>query len=75
MFAGGRQDSRTFFDMKALAPRPLSEVTDIYETDFEEESDVEIDSPRLSLNSVRWSSCGQPAHPPLTVDRAVWEEK
>ena len=49
-----------FFNMKALAPRPLSEATDIIsDTDFEDdESEIEeADSPRLSLNSV--------CHPPL----------
>lgn len=43
--------------MKALAPRPLSNATEMFDTDFEDddsviESDVEDNSPRLSLNSV-----------------------
>ena len=51
MFQKG-QSQEAFFNMKALAPRPQSEVTEIYDTEFEDdESDLE-DSPRLSLNSV-----------------------
>lgn len=47
----------TVFNMKALAPRPLSNATEMFDTDFEDddsviESDVEDNSPRLSLNSV-----------------------
>jgi hypothetical protein len=38
--------------MKALAPRPQSEVTEIYDTEFEDDSEVEDNSPRLSINSV-----------------------
>lgn len=43
-----------FFNMKALAPRPLSEATEMFDTDFEDdESDREdANSPRFSLNSV-----------------------
>ena len=48
-----------FFNMKALAPRPVSEATEMYaselsDTDFEDDESVveEADSPRLSLNSV-----------------------
>lgn len=43
----------SFFNMKALAPRPLSEAT-VFDTDFEEddESEIEDNSPRLSMNSV-----------------------
>jgi hypothetical protein len=46
------QDS--FFNMKALAPRqrPMSEATD-FDTDFEDEdSEIEENSPRLSMGSV-----------------------
>jgi hypothetical protein len=58
MFQKGFQDS--FFNMKALAPRPMSTATEMYDTDFEEDnSDIEEDeeeehgnSPRLSMNSV-----------------------
>jgi hypothetical protein len=57
MFQKGHQD--TFFNMKALAPRPLSTATEMYDTDFEEDtSDIEEEeeeeeySPRISLNSV-----------------------
>lgn len=61
MFQKGFQDS--FFNMKALAPRPMSTATEMYDTDFEddnsdieeEEEEVEI-SPRLSMNSVS-ASC------------------
>lgn len=39
--------------MKALAPRPVSEVTEMYDTEFEDdESEIDDYSPRLSLNSV-----------------------
>jgi hypothetical protein len=43
-----------FFDMKALAPRPVSTATEMFDTDFEDDdSEVdEADSPRFSLNSV-----------------------
>jgi hypothetical protein len=43
-----------FFNMKALAPRPVSDATEMFDTDFEDDdSEVdEADSPRLSLNSV-----------------------
>jgi len=53
MFRKGPQD--TFFNMTALAPRPLSTATEMYDTDFEDDtSDVEEDySPRISINSVR----------------------
>ncbi|KAI6714505.1 hypothetical protein B2J93_8970 [Marssonina coronariae] len=41
-----------FFNMRALAPRPVSEATE-FDTDFEDDlSEVEDDSPRLSVNSV-----------------------
>lgn len=48
---------RSFFDMKALAPRPMSAATEIYDTEFEDDgSDIEIEeeeySPRVSINSV-----------------------
>ncbi len=58
MFQKGHQDS--FFNVTALAPRPLSTGTEMYDTDFEDDnSDIEEDeeeedySPRISLNSVR----------------------
>jgi hypothetical protein len=53
MFQKGHQDS--FFNMKALAPRPMSTATEMFDTDFEDDgSDIEEDySPRISLNSVR----------------------
>lgn len=43
-----------FFNMKALAPRPVSNATEMFDTDFEDDdSEVEeADSPRFSLNSV-----------------------
>ena len=41
-----------FFNMKALAPRPMSDATEMFDTDFEDDSDVEDNSPRLSVNSV-----------------------
>lgn len=52
MFQKGRTTD-AFFNMKALAPRPLSEATEMYDTDFEEDDDSDMDdnSPRLSLNS------------------------
>ena len=53
MFQKGHSTDQ-FFNMKALAPRPLSEATEMMsDTDFEDESEIEeADSPRLSLNSV-----------------------
>jgi hypothetical protein len=52
MFQKGKP-AQTFFNMKALAPRPVSDATEMFDTDFEDdESDAEADSPRLSLNSV-----------------------
>jgi len=52
MFQRGTPDP--FFNMKALAPRPLSNATEMYDTEFEDDSsDIEEDySPRISLNSV-----------------------
>jgi hypothetical protein len=54
-----------FFNMKALAPRPISDATEMYaseisDTDFEDDESVieEADSPRLSLNSVSILSSG-----------------
>jgi hypothetical protein len=53
MFQRGQRND-AFFNMKALAPRPMSEATEIFDdTDFEDDdSDVEDNSPRLSVNSV-----------------------
>jgi hypothetical protein len=60
MFQRGITD--TFFGMKAQAPRPLSEATEMYDTEFEEDENSDIEgeeeeaegySPRISLNSVR----------------------
>lgn len=52
MFQKGFQDA--FFNMKALAPRPLSTATEMYDTEFEDDSDIEVEeeSPRYSLHSV-----------------------
>ncbi|KAF4636090.1 hypothetical protein G7Y89_g1986 [Cudoniella acicularis] len=52
MFQKGRPTD-AFFNMKALAPRPLSEATEMFDTDFEDDNDSDMDdnSPRLSLNS------------------------
>lgn len=52
MYQKGHQDA--FFNMTALAPRPLSTATEMYDTDFEDDnSDIEEEySPRISLNSV-----------------------
>ena len=59
MFQRG-QSNDAFFNMKALAPRPLSEAT-MFDTDFEDDDDSSIieddSSPRISLNSV--SSFGE----------------
>jgi len=47
------QPKDAFFNMKALAPRPVSDATEMFDTDFEEdESEIEDNSPRLSVNSV-----------------------
>ena len=52
MFQKG-QPYDAFFNMKALAPRPLSDATEMFDTDFEDDdSEAEDNSPRLSLNSV-----------------------
>jgi hypothetical protein len=56
MFQKG-QPTDSFFNMKALAPRPMSEATEMFDTDFEDdESEIEDNSPRLSLNSVSYNS-------------------
>lgn len=59
MFQRGSQDA--FFNMKALAPRPMSTATEMYDTEFEDDaSDIEEDySPRISLNSVSYLTCRQ----------------
>ncbi|OBT88040.1 hypothetical protein VE02_02934 [Pseudogymnoascus sp. 03VT05] len=52
MFQKGQHGS--FFDMKALAPRPMSSSTEMYDTDFEDDgSEIEEGeySPRISINS------------------------
>ncbi|KAI9731292.1 MAG: hypothetical protein M1818_007917 [Claussenomyces sp. TS43310] len=51
MFQSGSQEA--FFNIKALAPRPLSTATDIYDTEFEDDSDDETgeESPRYSMHS------------------------
>jgi hypothetical protein len=52
MFQKG-QPSDAFFNMKALAERPVSDATEMFDTDFEDESEVEDNnSPRISINSV-----------------------
>ena len=52
MFQKG-QPIDAFFNMKALAPRPVSDATEMFDTDFEDESEAEDNnSPRLSINSV-----------------------
>lgn len=50
MFQRG-QPKDAFFNMKALAPRPISTATEMFDTDFED-SEVEDNSPRISINSV-----------------------
>ena len=53
MFQKG-QPRDAFFNMKALAPRPMSEATE-FDTDFEDDmSEIEDNSPRHSVNSVRF---------------------
>ena len=64
MFQKGHHGS--FFDMKALAPRPMSSSTEMFDTEFEddnseiEEEEEEDYSPRISINSVcdRWVGVG-----------------
>ena len=53
MFQQGHHGS--FLDMKALAPRPVSASTEMFDTEFEDDgSEIEEDySPRISINSVR----------------------
>lgn len=55
MFQKG-QPTDSFFNMKALAPRPVSDATEMFDTEFEDESEIEDNSPRLSLNSVSCAS-------------------
>jgi Ni/Co efflux regulator RcnB len=51
MFQRG-QTTDSFFNMKALAPRPISNATE-FDTDFEDDmSEPEDNSPRLSVNSI-----------------------
>jgi hypothetical protein len=50
MFQRG-QTTDSFFNMKALAPRPISDATE-FDTDFDDMSEPEDNSPRLSVNSV-----------------------
>lgn len=53
MFQKGQ--TRQFFASQAQAPRPLSEATEIYDTDFEEDfSDLEDMSGRRSVESVSY---------------------
>jgi hypothetical protein len=48
-----RQPQDVVFNMKAQAPRPLSDATEMFDTDFEDDdSEIENDSPRLSIGSV-----------------------
>jgi hypothetical protein len=56
-----------FFNMKARAPRPMSDATEMFDTDFEDDqSEIEDNnSPRLSINSV--SAITLHSSPPLTV--------
>jgi len=63
MFQRG-QPKDQFFNMKALAPRPISTATEMFDTDFEDDmSEIEeADSPRLSLNSVCLTSLFLEAH-------------
>jgi hypothetical protein len=51
MFQKG-QPRDSFFNMKALAPRPMSDATEMFDTDFEDDSEVEDNSPRFSMGSV-----------------------
>ncbi|CZR50657.1 uncharacterized protein PAC_00531 [Phialocephala subalpina] len=50
MFQKG-QPIDAFFNMKALAPRPVSDATEMFDTDFEDSDVEESNSPRLSVNS------------------------
>lgn len=51
MFQKG-QPTDAFFNMKALAPRPVSDATEMFDTEFEDSDVEESNSPRLSVNSV-----------------------
>jgi hypothetical protein len=46
------QPMDSFFNMKALAPRPMSTATEMFDTDFEDSDTEDSNSPRLSVNSV-----------------------
>lgn len=56
MFQKG-QPMDAFFNMKALAPRPMSTATEMFDTDFEDSDEEEGNSPRLSVNSVSRHNC------------------
>jgi hypothetical protein len=73
MFQKG-QPTDSFFNMKALAPRPMSEATEMFDTDIEDdESEIEDNSPRLSLNSVSHNS-SPPPRTLLTSEPRLAEE-
>jgi len=76
MFQNG-QPIDAFFNMKALAPRPVSDATEMFDTDFEEDqSELEDNnSPRLSINSV--STIIAPLSPSTNGDterQAKWND-
>lgn len=51
MFQRGKTQS--FIDATRSSSRPLSEATEIFDTDFEDESEFEEESPKGSFESVR----------------------
>lgn len=53
MFQKG-QPKDAFFNMRQLAARPMSDATEMFDTDFEDDESTidDSNSPRLSINSV-----------------------
>ena len=60
--------TQTLFNAQTLAPRPLSEATEIHDTDFEDDSEVEDNSPRMSINSVGLPKTEQPGSSLMVTD-------
>lgn len=62
----------SFFNMKALAPRPMSTATEMFDTDFEDSDIEDNNSPRLSVHSVSRHDSFQPG---FADDVQEWETK
>lgn len=58
MFQRGKM--QPFFAVRSDKPRPISEATEIFDTEFEDESsefEEDAQSPKFSFESVSLSSC------------------